>query len=75
MAVYYLGVYGFGASVTTQDERATRLVRFDGIERLALVCGPLLAGVFYEQVWEKSKRAEVCYPKINFPPSARSGFG
>ena len=33
MAVYYLGVYGYGVDITAPSERATRLVRFDGVER------------------------------------------
>ena len=43
-AVYYLGTYGYGASITTNEERAKILGRFDAIE---------LAGmyVYFLNIW------------------------
>ena len=41
-AVYYLGVYGFGASITTDENRALTLARFDAMETLGLVFGTII---------------------------------
>jgi len=43
IGVYYLGVYGYGASVTTPDERAYRLARLDGVETVAMIIATLLS--------------------------------
>lgn len=32
-SVYYLGYYGYGSSVSTQEKRATLLARYDGVEQ------------------------------------------
>jgi hypothetical protein len=40
-AVYYLGVYSYGTTVTQAPERAYRLTRLDGIESLASIVGTL----------------------------------
>ena len=41
-AVYYLGVYGFGASITNDENRALTLARFDAMETLGLVFGIII---------------------------------
>ena len=38
-SVYYMGVYGFGASITTPENRAKTLARFDAMETLGFVLG------------------------------------
>ena len=43
LVVYYLGVYGYGASVSEPDERAHRIARLDGTETLATIVGTLLS--------------------------------
>ena len=43
MVVYYLGVYGYGASVSEPEERAHRIARLDGTEYLATLIGTLLS--------------------------------
>ena len=43
--VYSLGFYGYGSSITTFTERASRLARYDGTEAFALLCGTSLAPV------------------------------
>ncbi len=32
--MYFLGVYGYGSNSTSQEKRATRLARYDGIEQV-----------------------------------------
>ena len=34
MSIYYLGYYGYGAAVSTPEERAYRLAIFDGFEQV-----------------------------------------
>lgn len=43
--IYYLGVYGYGTSVTTTEERASRLARLDGVETLGYLLGATLAPI------------------------------
>jgi len=38
-ALYYLGIYGFGADLSTDDMRATRFAIFDGMEMLGYMVG------------------------------------
>ena len=34
MAIYYMGVYGYGSNATGQSNRAAKLATFDGIEQV-----------------------------------------
>ena len=43
LVVYYLGMYGYGASVSEPEERAHRIARLDGTETLATIAGTLLS--------------------------------
>ncbi len=43
LVVYYLGLYGYGASVSEPEERAHRIARLDGTETLATIAGTLLS--------------------------------
>ena len=47
-AVYYLGIYSYGTSVTKQNERTHRLSRLDGTETFAMVIGTILAPVNFK---------------------------
>ena len=38
-SVYYLGTYGYGASISEDNQRAKVLARFDAMELLGLVAG------------------------------------
>ncbi len=50
MGVYYLGYYGFGATVASADKRAMQLARFDGAERVGSLLGSLVSNVVYESL-------------------------
>jgi len=47
-AVYYLGTYGYGASITTNEERAKVLGRFDAIELAGWVLGSLVSPSIFQ---------------------------
>ena len=49
-AIWYLGVYGFAADITTPDERASRMARFDGFEQTAFVIGNALSPALYNSL-------------------------
>ena len=49
-AVYYLGVYSYGTTITNPKERAYRLSRLDGMETIATVVGTLLSPVIFKQL-------------------------
>ena len=49
-AVYYLGVYSYGATVTKPTERAYRLTRLDGIETLGSVAGTLISPYIFKSL-------------------------
>ena len=40
--VYYLGVYGFGATISSHDNCAQTLARFDATELIAIVAGTIM---------------------------------
>ena len=46
-AIWYLAVYGFAADITTVEERASRMARFDGFEQLAFIVGNSLSPVLF----------------------------
>lgn len=46
-AIWYLAVYGFAADITTPEERASRMARFDGFEQTAYVVGNALSPILY----------------------------
>ena len=46
-AIWYLAVYGFAADITTVEERASRMARFDGFEQTAYVVGNALSPVLF----------------------------
>ena len=46
-AIWYLAVYGFAADITTPEERASRMARFDGFEQTAYVVGNALSPSLY----------------------------
>ena len=48
--VYYMGIYSYGASITQHDERATRLARLDGIERVGLLIGIALSPILLDNI-------------------------
>ena len=48
--VYYLGFYGYGSSITSFKERASRLARFDGTETLAILCGTALSPIITSSI-------------------------
>jgi predicted MFS family arabinose efflux permease len=50
LVVYYLGIYGYGASVTEPGERAHRIARLDGTETLATMLGTLLSPVIAKRL-------------------------
>ena len=50
LIVYYLGQYGYGASVTEPDERAHRIARLDGSEYVATLIGTLLSPIIAEHI-------------------------
>ena len=50
MIVYYLGLYGYGASVSEPEERAHRIARLDGVETIATMIGTLLSPLVSKQL-------------------------
>ena len=50
MVVYYLGLYGYGASVSEPEERAHRIARLDGVETIATMVGTLLSPLVSKHV-------------------------
>ena len=48
-AVFYLGVYGYGTSVSQAKARASTLARYDGMETLGLIFGTLLSPVILQR--------------------------
>ena len=42
-AVWYLAVYGFAADITSAEDRASRMARFDGFEQIAFIVGNSLS--------------------------------
>ena len=46
-AVWYLGLYSFAADITTAEERASRMARFDGFEQTAYIIGTALSPIIY----------------------------
>ena len=46
-AIWYLAVYGFAADITTVEERASRMARFDGFEQTAYVVGNSLSPILF----------------------------
>ena len=46
--LYYLGVYSYGTSVTTTENRAYRISRLDGTETIAMVIGIYVSSIVYE---------------------------
>ena len=49
-AVFWLGVYGYGASVTKNDDRTFRLTRLDGVETISRVVGTMLSPYIFENM-------------------------
>jgi len=47
-AVWYLGMYSFAADITTVEERASRMARFDGFEQTAYIVGTALSPIIYK---------------------------
>ena len=47
MSVYYLGFYGYGASITNAKNRTSRLARFDGTEQIGMLLGTLLSPLVF----------------------------
>ena len=46
-AIWYLAVYGFAADITSVEDRASRMARFDGFEQLAFIVGNSLSPVLF----------------------------
>jgi len=42
-SLYYLGVYGYAADVTSEEERAARMAAFDGVEMLGQIAGKFIS--------------------------------
>ena len=49
-AIYYLGVYSYGATITNSEDRAYRLGRLDGMETIAIVVGTLLSPIIFKKL-------------------------
>ena len=47
LTIWYLAVYGFAADITTVEERASRMARFDGFEQTAYVVGNALSPILF----------------------------
>ena len=61
-AVWYLGLYSFASDITTADERASRMARFDGFEQTAYIIGTALSPIIYHAGgYEAAFRHEVRY--------------
>jgi len=66
-AIWYLAVYGFAADITTPDERASRMARFDGFEQTAFVIGNALSPVLYHSLgYEGVFSAKICLALLSF---------
>ncbi len=48
VAVIYLGLYGYVATITTPEDRAYRLARLDGIETAAMMLGTFLSPIIFD---------------------------
>ena len=46
-AVWYLAVYGFAADITSAEDRASRMARFDGFEQIAFIVGNSVSPILY----------------------------
>merc|ERR1712038_7065 len=46
-AVWYLGVYTFAADITSVEQHASRMARFDGFEQMAFIVGTALSPVLF----------------------------
>ena len=46
-AIWYLAVYGFAADITSVEERASRMARFDGFEQLAFIVGNSVSPILF----------------------------
>ena len=46
-AIWYLAVYGFAADITSVEERASRMARFDGSEQLAFIVGNSISPLLF----------------------------
>jgi len=50
-ALYYLGIYGYGADVSNDSWRATRFAIFDGMEMLGYMIGVFFSPkVFFQNI-------------------------
>jgi len=49
-AVYYLGVYSYGTTITKPKERAHRLARLDGMETIASMIGTILSPIIFKSL-------------------------
>jgi len=66
-AIWYLAVYGFAADITTPDERASRMARFDGFEQTAFVIGNALSPVLYHSMgYEGVFSVKICLALLSF---------
>ena len=48
--VYYLGTYGYGASISKEAKRASLLARYDAMELLGLMAGSLLSPTVFNSL-------------------------
>ncbi len=48
--VYYMGYYGLGASITSPEERAARMARFDGVEQFGQLVATLVSPVIFDRL-------------------------
>lgn len=48
--IYFMGVYGFGSNSTSQERRATRLARYDGVEQASFMAGAALSPLLFRAV-------------------------
>ena len=49
-AIWYLAVYGWAADITSPEERASRMARFDGFEQAAFIIGNSLSPVLFRNL-------------------------
>ena len=49
-AIWYLAVYGFAADITSVEDRASRMARFDGFEQVAFIVGNALSPLLFHLV-------------------------
>ena len=45
--IYYMGYYGLGSSITTDEERTSRLARFDGVEQFGAIIGTIMSPLIF----------------------------